>query len=319
MTAMMDAPPVRGVPKASPLQIMGDRFNIEPAKLIEVLKGTVIKATDKHTPTNEEVAAFVMVANQYGLNPFTREIHAFADPRRGVVPIVGIDGWARIVNEEPRFDGCEFDYQVDEKGKPIATTCTMHVKGRSHPVSVTEFFAECFRPTEPWKGMPNRMLRHKAFMQAARIAFSLSGLFDEDEVIDVAGFKTVVNEAQASGSRTEVLAQRISNRPAPQLEASPDAQDMSVNTPQADAVDAPAEEQASDTSPTQEEQSPGMSEAERIVNTFAEAKGVMVADALAAVNAHTMKFYKGKTIDKLSPKELKAVASSIASGDIVIK
>ena len=35
--------------------------------------------------------------------------------------------------------------------------------------------------TEPWKRWPRRMLRHKALIQAARIAFGFAGIYDEDE------------------------------------------------------------------------------------------------------------------------------------------
>ena len=172
--------------RTSPLVALGERFQIEPNKLIEVLRGTVIKPTkDGRTASNEELAAFCMVANQYKLNPFTREIHAFADPQKGVVPIVGIDGWANIVNAQQGFDGCEFTDEGDAKGAPVSITCAMFVKGRGHPVKVTERFAECKRNTIPWQTMPWRMLRHKAYMQAARIAFSLSGIFDEDEARDI--------------------------------------------------------------------------------------------------------------------------------------
>jgi len=172
--------------RTSPLMALGDRFQIEPNKLIEVLLGTVIKPTrDGKHASNEELAAFCMVANQYKLNPFTREIHAFADPQKGVVPIVGIDGWANIVNSQSGFDGCEFTDEADAKGQPLSITCAMFVKGRGHPVKVTERYAECKRNTAPWQTMPWRMLRHKAYMQAARIAFSLSGIYDEDEARDI--------------------------------------------------------------------------------------------------------------------------------------
>jgi hypothetical protein len=60
-------------------------------------------------------------------------------------------------------------------------TCTLYIKGRSHPVRVTEYKDECFRATEPWKTMPKRMLRHKALIQSARVAFGFSGIYDEDE------------------------------------------------------------------------------------------------------------------------------------------
>lgn len=177
--------------KVSPLAVMGGRFNIEPEKLLGVLKGTVIKkSSDGREPTNEECAAFVIVANEYGLNPFTKEIYAFPAKGGGVVPIVSIDGWCRIINNQPAFNGCEFEDEVDEEGNLVSTTCIIHVKGRDHPTRVTEYLAECYRATEPWKQMKHRMLRHKSLIQCGRYAFSLSGIFDEDEARDILGGTT---------------------------------------------------------------------------------------------------------------------------------
>lgn len=174
------------VQHASPLIALGQRFNVEPAKLMEVLRGTVIKP-DKNgkQATNEEVAAFCIVAQQYGLNPFTREIHAFTSGDKGVVPIVGVDGWTHIVNGCDGFNGCEFEEVEASDGKPDKITCKMFVKGREHPVCATERFSECKRNTIPWQTMPFRMLRHKAYIQAARYAFGLSGIYDEDEARDI--------------------------------------------------------------------------------------------------------------------------------------
>jgi phage recombination protein Bet len=212
--------PERTRPRLSPIMQMSARFSIEPEKLMNVLKGTVIKPTDKHEPTNEEVAAFVIVANQYGLNPFTREIHAFADPRRGVVPIVGIDGWSHIVNKEEQFDGCDFEDEADEDGRCLSITCTMHVKGRGHPTRVRERYEECYRNTPPWNTMPWRMLRHKAFMQAARLAFSISGLYDDDEARDIIDGAVVaeagpVQQRGAAATAERLKAQRTPEQPPP--------------------------------------------------------------------------------------------------------
>jgi phage recombination protein Bet len=175
----------------SPLNVLGSRFNIEPAKLMEVLRGTVIKP-DKNgkAATNEEVAAFCVVAAQYDLNPFTREIYAFASGEKGVTVIVPIDGWCKIVNRhknadgELDFDGCEFEEVNDASGNIVSTTCRMFVKGRAHPVEATEYYEECKRNTTPWQ-MKRRMLRHKSYMQAARYAFGLGGIHDEDEARDI--------------------------------------------------------------------------------------------------------------------------------------
>jgi hypothetical protein len=122
------------------------------------------------------------------LNPITKELYFFFDPKRGgVVPVVGVDGWCRIINEHPAFDGLEFDTEWDDKGRPFAVTCTIHRKDRSRPTRVTEYFGECQRDTDPWKKSPARMLRHKALIQCARVAFGFAGLVDEDDagMIDV--------------------------------------------------------------------------------------------------------------------------------------
>lgn len=182
--------------KNSPLHGLAAKFNLEPAKLLEVLKATVIKPDSKgKQATNEEVAAFCIVAQQYALNPFTREIHAFANGG-SVVPIVGIDGWTHIVNASGNFDGCEFDYLDDDEGKPISITCRMYVKNRSRPIEATEYYSECYRPTAPWNQMPRRMLRHKSYIQAARYAFGLSGIYDEDEGRDIIQNKSMIIERE---------------------------------------------------------------------------------------------------------------------------
>lgn len=197
-----------------PITSLGMRFNINPDEVVRVLRATVIKPDrDGRSATDEEVIVFCSVANQYGLNPFTREIHAFIGKGGGVVPVVGIDGWARKVNEEERFDGCEFAFCDDDKGHLYSCTCTMHVKDRGYPVVVTEYLAECQRNTDQWRNMPRRMLRHKAFIQAARIAFSLSGIYDEDEARDIITNEGVAPVAILPPQRKSASAKAVESKP----------------------------------------------------------------------------------------------------------
>lgn len=161
-------------PKASILAKMADRFSVEPNKLLETLKATAFKA--QGGVSNEQMIALLIVADQYKLNPFTKEVFAFPD-KGGIVPVVSVDGWARILNEHPQFDGIAFHYDEAEG----AMTCTIHRKDRSHPTQVTEYMAECKRGTQPWNSHPRRMLRHKALIQGARVAFGFAGIYDEDE------------------------------------------------------------------------------------------------------------------------------------------
>lgn len=173
-------------PRLSALNLMASKFSVEPEKLLNTLKATVFKGA-----TNEELLALVVVANTYGLNPLTKEIYAFPAKGGGIAPIVSIDGWIRMTNDHPQFDGMELAVDFSDDGKPVSATCVIHRKDRTHPTSVTEYFSECSRNTDPWRQCPSRMIRHKALIQCARVAFGFSGIYDEDEGKDVAGMRNV--------------------------------------------------------------------------------------------------------------------------------
>lgn len=141
------------------------------SSLIETLKATAFKGQ----VNDAQMTALLVIANQYGLNPWTKEIYAFPD-KGAIVPVVGVDGWARIINSHPQFDGMEFE-QNDEQ-----CTCIMYRKDRARPVKVTEYMVECKRANVgPWQSHPRRMLRHKAMIQCARLAFGFGGIYDHDE------------------------------------------------------------------------------------------------------------------------------------------
>jgi len=160
------------------LRRIAEQYGVDPEKMLATLKSTAFRIRDGEV-SNEQMMALLIVADAHKLNPFTREIFAFPS-QNGVVPVVSVDGWAKLVNDHPQFNGWEFD-QDDEK-----CTCTIYRRDREHPTKVTEYMAECKRPTGPWGSHPKRMLRHKALIQAARYAFSFSGIFDPDEAEAIA-------------------------------------------------------------------------------------------------------------------------------------
>lgn len=173
---------------------LGERFGMEGdgRELVQVLKSTAFKGE----VTDAQMAALMVVANQYGLNPFTRELFAFPDKQNGIVPVVGVDGWSRIINSHPQFDGIEF-HHADEfvtmpgaKPSPEWIECHIHRKDRSRPVVVREYLDEVYRApfngkygnvTGPWQTHTKRFLRHKAMIQCARLAFGYGGIYDQDE------------------------------------------------------------------------------------------------------------------------------------------
>jgi len=159
---------------------MASRLSVEPAKLLDTLKSTVFK-----NATNEELLALVVVSNEYGLSPFLKEIYAFPAKGGGIVPIVSIDGWNKMLIRHPEFDGIQFEFSETPEGELVSCTATVHMKNRSHPVVITEYLNECKRNTDPWNNMPHRMLRNRTLCQVARIACGFSGVYDEDEAASI--------------------------------------------------------------------------------------------------------------------------------------
>ena len=183
----------------SVLQSMATRYHTDSAKLLDTLKNTAFKGA-----TNEQLMALCIVADQYRLNPFTKEIYAFPDSKTGgIVPVVGIDGWLRIINDHPQYDGMEVD------GDNEKCTVTIHRKDRKHPTTATEYMVECRRKTQPWDSHPARMLRHKAIIQCARMAFGFA-LKDPDEAERII-------EAQVGPARAPVAMPRV-------IEVEPDSE-----------------------------------------------------------------------------------------------
>lgn len=182
--------------RASLVSKFANKYSIEPEKLLPILKATAFKVKDGEA-TNEQMAALLVVADQYGLNPFTKEIFAFPDKQNGIVPVVGVDGWSRIINDHEQSDGIEFRQSekmvTPEHGQPCPEwmECVIYRKDRSHPIVVREYLDEVYRvpfkrndgsvSKGPWQSHTKRFLRHKTLIQAARLAYGFSGIYDEDE------------------------------------------------------------------------------------------------------------------------------------------
>lgn len=173
-------------------------------ELINTLKQTAFKGQ----VSDAQMTALLVIANQYGLNPWTKEVYAFPDKNNGIIPVVGVDGWSRIINSHPEFDGMKFEQDAE------SCTCIMFRKDRTHPVEVTEYMSECKRASVgPWMSHPRRMLRHKAMIQCARLAFGFGGIYDQDEAERIAEAEGVAPIRQARDPHS------ASSQNAPDLDA----------------------------------------------------------------------------------------------------
>ncbi len=177
---------------------IAEKYSVDAEKMLVTLKNTAFKSDVQIS--NEQMMALLIVADQYNLNPFTKEIYAFPDKKRGgIVPVVGLDGWSRIINENKNCNGIQFRYsddmiQIDEDAKrcPEWIECTIYRKDRAHNEPVREYLDEVYRPIGkyqdgnkmkpgPWQTHTKRFLRHKVLIQAARITMGFVGIYDQDE------------------------------------------------------------------------------------------------------------------------------------------
>jgi hypothetical protein len=162
-----------------PTELLAAQLGVDRTGLVDTLRKTVMPAS----ASNEDMFAFCLVAHTYKLNPLTREIYAYPKKGGGIQTVVSVDGWLKVCNSQ-KIDGLDWEEEDEPNGAPISKTCLIYIKGRSRPVRVKERYAECYRNTEPWNNMPHRMLRHKSLIQAARVAFGISGLYEDDEARD---------------------------------------------------------------------------------------------------------------------------------------
>jgi phage recombination protein Bet len=184
-------------PGLSVVAQMADRFKMHPQNFEAALRATVVPADCSPA----QFAAFLIVAREYNLNPITKEIFAFPNGK-GIQPIVSIDGWMKLMNSRPEFDGLQFEDHFED-GKLHAITAKVYRRDRTHPVEVTEYLSECYRDTPTWKKWPARMLRHKAAIQAARYAFGFAGIMEPDEAE-----RAVEAQGEAVGAPKRISASR---------------------------------------------------------------------------------------------------------------
>lgn len=236
----IDRPMPMPAQKRTLMESFASKYQVEPGKMLDTLKATCFKGSQGKPATNEQLLALVAVANQFNLNPFLKEIYAFPDKQGGIIPVVGIDGWLRIVNEHPAYDGMDIVYAPTEGQKPPEwVECTIYRKDRSRPTVIREYLRECKRNTDPWNTSPTRMLRHRSIIQCARVSFSFGGIFEQDEaerIIDGGVSATVDAETVAD------INKRLSRPQTDLLPVGGDAeQKVEAKT---DAVKAEAEQQA---------------------------------------------------------------------------
>jgi phage recombination protein Bet len=141
-----------------------------------------------------DLSRLLLAAERLGLDPLNQEIYALhsgLDQTNGVVLVISVNGWVKLINTNSNFDGMQFTESTQTtEGIADWIECTIFRKDRKHPTTVREYLCEVRGEQGAWLTHPRRMLRHKAMVQCARVCFGLVGVYDPDEATRIISAKT---------------------------------------------------------------------------------------------------------------------------------
>lgn len=146
-------------------------------EMLNTLRNTVAPGL-----TDAEFMLFAEMCRATGLNPATKEIWAIKAGGR-LQLMTGINGFLKIANSHPAYDGMEVEFEWDGKSL-IAATVKVYRKDRRFPSVATAYMAEYKKETPIWRTMPSVMLAKCAKSLAIREAFinELGGLYTAEEM-----------------------------------------------------------------------------------------------------------------------------------------
>ena len=211
-------------------ELMAERYHMKAADVVTMMMGTALKTKKGDAPPTEaEQMAFMGIAYEYGLNPIAKEIYGFRAQDGSLQPIVGIDGWVKLATKHAHYGGHRTTMALQDSDGKLATmeqdletgiptmdkvdqdfnwktaapiwaqTSFFNTKLNKWIMGDIQLMSECFRPTQPWKQMPSRMLSHKSFSQGSRKAFGFSGIMEADEVERIRSVEAEIVDTKLAG------------------------------------------------------------------------------------------------------------------------
>lgn len=143
-------------------------------EMIQTIKQTVAKGA-----TDAQLQMFLQVCKRTGLDPFLKEI--WFVPEKGII-MAGRDGYLRVANENPQFDGMETRVERDNNNIPIKAICSVYRKDRAHPITCEAYYSEYKKSSPVWSQYPSAMISKVAEVLALKRSFSINGVVTEEEI-----------------------------------------------------------------------------------------------------------------------------------------
>lgn len=150
--------------------------------------------------TEDEFKMFIHIAETYYLDPLNKEIWFFRDEDNKPVIMTSRDGYLKIANRNPHYDGLVSDViKVNDKfirksegiehvyggvnrGNIIGAYALVYRKDRKYPFYAFASFQEYNAATSIWNQYPSAMILKVAESMALKKAFSISGLVSYEEL-----------------------------------------------------------------------------------------------------------------------------------------
>lgn len=173
-------------------------FDIEQKKII--MNQFFPKGT-----TEGDMQFCMSAAKTLGLNPILNEIY-FVERKQQingqwvskVAPMAGKNAWLKLAHAHKEFDGIESETIIKKVPKfvngewvevnELVGIATVYRTDKTRPIKVEVLYSEYVQfkkdgtPTQFWAEKPHTMLKKVAESQALRMAFNVSGLYDESEL-----------------------------------------------------------------------------------------------------------------------------------------
>lgn len=160
---------------------------------IETITQTVAKGASP-----AELAMFLEVCRGTGLNPFLKEIWYIGQTK---TIMAARDGYLRVANQHPQFDGMETTVERDSANLPIKATCKVWRKDRSHAITCEAFYNEYKKQSPVWNQYPSAMISKVAEVLALKRSFAINGVVTEEEI----GYQPVQQAEAISDPEREAL------------------------------------------------------------------------------------------------------------------
>jgi hypothetical protein len=167
-------------PRAS--QQLASFIGMDPDAMIDTIKAQCFRGNPANI-SNEQLAAFVSIAAEMGVNPLLPGmLYALPIQGGGVIPIMGPDGVYKKLMEHPEVDSWETEvFPTDVTVPPTHAITKIWRKGRERPLQYTALLSEWKVGSNPnWNSRARHMLSIRSLKQCARqIIHGIPG--DEDD------------------------------------------------------------------------------------------------------------------------------------------